>query len=903
MASMTLREKISQLFIVSLENSVTPFDKSGFEKARFWTEEFQAGGFILFKNGPLEQAAFVHDLQALAPVRLFIAQDMEWGASMRIPGSTDFPRAMAVAASGDPGAAYEVGRITAEEARAVGVNFILAPVADVNTAASNPVIAVRSFGDSPSRVSDFVNAFIAGVVDRGLIATAKHFPGHGATNTDSHRQLPVLDASRLRSDSLDMYPFRKAIEAGVPAIMTAHVAFPDSGTTELVPATLSRQLVTGLLREQMGFTGLVITDALNMRGLPADMSGNEIAIRAIEAGADLLLMPPDPESSALSILNAVKTGRINRQRIDDSVRRILEAKARLRLTDSQLTSVGAVRSVLTLPEHRATAARIARESVVVLENRSVLPVLPSESVLLVSLIDPGNEDKAHSLEARLRSEFRGNVGLSILSTGEWKSGMGMVLRRTRQYSTIVLADLSSEYHPRPRTLRQISNRLQRTGKPVILAGMGSPFSLGALESNPDGLIVSFGAPESSLTAVAQVITGTAGTCGQLPVSVSESFSRGGGLCLSQSFPRKGYPGEIGMSDSTLRKLSNVMYEAIADSAFPGAAVAVGSSTTLAEIRGFGRFEYESDRRVGPASVFDMASLTKTIATTTAIMQLYEAEKLDLDDPVAKYVPEFGVNGKDIVTIRDLLTHTGGLIPFRRFYAEKGATRASVLHQIYSDSLDYFPGSRFRYSDFGPIVLAIVIERISGEQFGSYAKDHIFKPLGMLNTTFRRATKRPDPSIVPTEQDDYFRHTLVQGSVHDETAWILGGTAGHAGLFSTVEDLSRFAGMLLSGGRVGERQFLKPETIRLFTTVADPSISSRALGWDTKSMSGYSSFGSHFGPLSFGHTGFTGTSLWIDPDQNVFVILLTNRVYPTRDNSRHRVIRQRVADGVFEALEQ
>lgn len=356
----------------------------------------------------------------------------------------------------------------------------------------------------------------------------------------------------------------------------------------------------------------------------------------------------------------------------------------------------------------------------------------------------------------------------------------------------------------------------------------------------------------------------------------------------------------GTSGYQLAAVDSLLEAGITTRVFPGAALVVGQGDRILKMQGYGHFTYESEVRVTPQSRFDLASLTKVVATTTVAMLLYEQGRLDLDAPVVRYLPAFGQNGKQHVTIRHLLTHSAGFIPFRPFHQLGLTTRSQVIDAIMQESLQYAPGTQSRYSDFSMITLALVLEKITGQDFATFARKAVFEPLGMRQTGFRRAGE-PDPTVVPTEYDQGFRKRLIQGEVHDETAWILGGTSGHAGLFSTAEDLSRFALMMVHEGRVGDRVFLKPETIRLFTTRVSPDPEqTRALGWDTKSPEN-SSAGQYFGPRSYGHTGFTGTSIWIDPDTRLFVILLSNRVYPTRDNPRIVSLRPQLADLVYQAL--
>ncbi len=353
-------------------------------------------------------------------------------------------------------------------------------------------------------------------------------------------------------------------------------------------------------------------------------------------------------------------------------------------------------------------------------------------------------------------------------------------------------------------------------------------------------------------------------------------------------------------EGSFEQIDILVEQFIEREAFPGAAVAIGQRDTLHKLTAYGNFTYESGPPVTPQSVFDLASLTKVIATTTAAMLLYEQDLIDLDATVRSYLPDFDSPDKADITIRQLLTHTAGFIPWRPFYeTTPNLNRALIIDSIFTLPLDNQPGETYSYSDFSMIILMFVIEEITGQDFASFSRENIFEPLGISNTDFL-GTGTPDSSVVPTELDDYFRNRLIQGEVHDETAWVLGGTSGHAGLFSSAEDVARFAAMMAQGGLYDGGVFLNPETIEYFTSVVDSDVSSRALGWDTKSTE-RSSSGAHFGPLSFGHTGFTGTSMWIDPDTGVYVILLTNRVYPSRERHGIGELRPMVADLAYEAL--
>lgn len=911
LAQMTLEQKVSQLFSSYAYGHFTSEDDPAYERLVDLVENFEVGSLIFFQGDPMAQAAITNDLQLRSRVPLLISQDMEWGPGMRLENTTKLPRTMALGATRDPDLAYAAGYVTAQEARALGVQQIYAPVADVNNNPRNPVINVRSFGETPELVSEMVTAFVKGAQDGGVIATAKHFPGHGDTAVDSHYDLPIVPHNRSRLDSLELVPFRAAVDAGIMSIMTAHLALPELEPDNRVPATLSPKVMRPLLRDNLGFQGLIVTDALRMRGVTKYFGVGEAAIRALEAGADMLLLTDDEYAARQAILSAITSGRLTADRIDSSVRKILQAKAWAGLTDQQMVDLATVHKQVMTQPNQSVSETIARQSLTLLRNQDhLLPLLDTSKRLHVITLNDGDDTSMGQYFVRqLRQQTDARISSSLIDRRSNAANIQQVLARARTHDVILVPAFSyvrsgNETIGLPDKHRSFLNRLIATNKPVVLISFGNPYMVTGLPKQPAAYLTAYGGADASQKAVAQALFGRSSIAGKLPVTIPEHHSYGDGIDLPQVALRRGYPEEVGMASEALTRVDSLIRASIQARTFPGAAVAIGRRNVLVKMEGYGYYTYDSEQPVTQQSRFDMASLTKVVATTTATMKLYESGLLALDDTVSHYLPAFGQNGKEAVTIHHLLTHTAGLPPFRPFHTLGVTSREAVLDTIMATRLDNPPGFESRYSDFSMITLALVIEKITGQDFASYAKKAIFDPLGMKNTGFRPAGQ-PDTTIVPTEVDDYFRNRLIQGEVHDETAWILGGTAGHAGLFSTVEDLSQFAYMMVNGGRVHGEPFLKEETIRLFTTPIDSTRErhTRALGWDTKSPEGYSSAGELFGPNSFGHTGFTGTSLWIDTDQQLFAILLTNRVYPTRDNRGLTPIRPAFADIAYEAVKK
>ena len=912
LASLSVEEKVGQLLMIDLPVSGRISDEAIRLQIQERLRKSGAGGVVLFAADPIESAETVAWAQYAGRLPLFVALDAEWGAGYRLDGLTRFPDAMAIGATGDPALARKVGAMTAREAASVGVNVLFAPTVDVNVHPANPVIGTRAWSDDPDSVAQYAGAFVEGVSGAGLLPVLKHFPGHGGTTRDSHLDLPVAEANDEEFQSVHVAPFRQILSGtgGTDfraAVMTAHIVPEGHLFADSVAATFSHRILSDLLRDSLAYNGLVFTDALNMAGAASGGSPGERAIRALEAGADVLLMPTDIDDTRRAIVEAIRSGRLTEERIDASVSRILEEKQRLGLTGRPASALPPdLFDAITRTDNRQEAHFMARSAVTVLKDETVMPLAVDESVLLIS-VDHRTRNRGTGGPASLfKGELEDRSGHSVqhieVDPRAWAASIPAIRTASRSHEAVVVADYTGNtpvfgWSP-VSFLRDVSS----TASTLALVSFDKPYALPDVADVPDVIIQSYDSSPAMASGTADILYGLAPASGRLPVNVPPTWQRGSGLRLPAQYAAIGRAEESGLDATSLAKLDVLLDRAVADSAFPTAAVAVGHDLVIGYQDLVGYHTFDRTNPVQERDLFDLASLTKVISTTSAVMLLVEQGRIDLDRPVADYLPAFGQNGKGMVTVRQLLTHTGGLIPFRPFHMQGVRSGAEVRRRILSDTLAYEPGNQSRYSDFGPITLAWMIEAITGRDFADFVREEVFTPLAMVDTGYLSSRTRNRPDAVPTESDDYFRFRTLQGEVHDETAWLLGGTAGHAGLFSTIRDLGRFAGMLSRDGRIGDKVFLRPETLRHFTTAVDPQgYHTRALGWDTKSMTGYSSAGSRFGPRSFGHTGFTGTSFWYDPDSHLFVILLTNRVYPTRDNRKHIPIRPAVADAAFDAL--
>ncbi len=929
---MSVDEKIGQLLFTTYHGSLTPTDAAAYAQMMHDVSDLHCGGFInitqssplgIVKSQAYPTAVLTNQLQAKSKLPLLIGADFERGAAMRLDEGTSFPTAMALAAAGNPQDAYTMGKITALEARAVGIQWIYAPDADVNNNPGNPIINTRSFGEDPARVAEYVTAFVRGVEENGGLATAKHFPGHGDTASDSHIDLPVIHADRERLEHLELVPFRAAISAGVGSIMTGHLSVPSLEPDPNTPATLSSHILTDLLRKELGFQGLVVTDAMDMGGITVRYAPGEAAVRAVLAGADALLMPPVPDAAFEALQAAVRSGRISAERLDASVRRILLAKAKLGLNENRLVDINAINQKLGSIAWQSEAQEISDRGVTLLRDTPHrLPLdgtKPGRALLLAFYADP-EPYPAEDLERELRSRF--DSVTTLRADTRFISADTLKLPSPDTYDIAILA-LFVRVSDRkgnvdvPAEQAALAEKLFQSGKPVITVGLGSPY---LIERFPQAQtwIAAFGISDVAQISIARALFGQIPVSGHLPVTVpGPDMKAGFGIELPAN-PMTLQPMDV-RGEAILQPAWEVIERGVADKAFPGATLAVGYRGKVA-LHAFGNLSYDAN---APATdlrtMYDIASLTKVVATTTLVAKLAEGDfpvPLDLDAKVDRYLPEWtagresekglmnllGENTQEIewrrkVTVRHLLTHTSGLPPFKEYW-RTSKSKQDTLAKIFAEPLEYEPGTKEVYSDLGIILMAEIVERLTGRTLDDLAKTYIFSPLALKDTMFRPPQKLW-PWIAPTEFDRNLRNRLVQGEVHDENAFAMGGVSGHAGLFSTAPDLGAFCQMLLNGGVYAHHRILKRATIAQFTAPQPLSNGARTLGWAVPTEGGSS--GHYFSAHSFGHTGFTGTSIWIDPDRQLFVVLLTNRVNPTRENQKIAQVRPALHDAVMQAL--
>ena len=919
---LSLREKIAQMMVYHMNMRFLNEDSPKWKEIKLLLETDGIGGIHIWFGDVGTSLTLLNQIQKISKVPVIVDADIEYGTQRRFPSGTDLPPLMAIAATNNPYYAYEAGKISAMEGRALGIHWNFSPVTDVNNNPNNPIINTRSFGEDPNDVGKFAVQFIKGLQDHGMLATAKHFPGHGDTETDSHTSLATIPSDSSRLWSLELKPFQTVIDAGVDAMMVAHVHAPDFQPNANLPATLSSFWVTDILRKEMGFNGVVVTDAMGMGGVTRNYSDPYALIHAINAGCDFILQNYNLKRSIDNVEDAVKRGIISEERINDAALKMLKLKEKVSLQQQRYISMNETKKILGNEEFRVSANEIASKSITLVKNdNSFLPLTigEKEEIIVIDIYDhPNNHEESTTTRKLKRS------GLPIRSLQVDESDTKMyyesILKTIPDNAPIILNAFASPSAWKnriylPTQQMEFIHALNQKSHRLILISFGNPYLIRGLPETP-AYICAWKGNDVMQNALVASLLGKTNFTGKLPITIPEVADRGFGIQLEQEMvkiaTKQATPGKLVKHvmpyeiKANNYDLHSFLKEAVSDSAWPGAVLLAAKDGKIFFHDAVGYHTYKQKKVTHKSDIFDLASITKVVATTSAVMKLVESGQLDLDEKVVTYLPDFKgkqpkyFQQKSEMTIKHLLTHTAGLPPFKQYFLMDGEVKTR-LDSIFNTEPVIGLEEETKYSDVGLITLGKVVEKVSGVSLDVLADSLVFKPLGM-NTTFYNPPSKKLSRVIPTEVGDGYRNGLIHGEVHDENAHSLGGVAGHAGLFSTAEDLAVFSQMILNGGIYGWKRIFKLETIQLFTSKANVvEGSSRCLGWD--SPDGKASGGVYLSDSSFGHTGYTGTSLWIDPENNMFVILLTNAVHPNRSwkDPKYFDWRQRIHSAVYEAV--
>jgi len=937
--SLTPEERIGQLFMAAAYSNRGPEHTDALLKL---IRQQHIGGLIFFQGTPERQAEMTNYFQSQSKVPLLIALDGEWGPGMRLDGTLRFPYQMTLGAIQNDSLIYDMGVEIAREFTRLGIQMNFAPVVDVNNNPHNPVINFRSFGTDRINVTRKGSLYMLGMQDHGILATAKHFPGHGDTDTDSHLGLPVIRHSRHHLDSLELFPFRTMIRHGVAAIMVAHLNIPSLDSTPNQASTLSKPIVTGLLKNKLGFKGIVVTDAMNMKGV-ADYYPPGIAdVKALEAGNDLVEFSKDIPKAIKEVMLALKNGQLRQNDMDRRVKKILRAKYRAGLNHYQPVNLHNLRKDLNTPAARMLNRRLSQEAITLLKNQdSILPVRHLEKQKIAAVVV--GSDTITRFQDYLKKYTRMDLFVVPADTAARKK----MLNRLHNYSLVILGIQGFDQRPyRHFGLNTDEISLIDTivrNHPAITVFFGNPYALGLIPGIKESkaLLITYQETPVMEELAAQMVFGAYGIKGKLPVAVNGLFKMGDGI-ITTATGRLRYdaPEAVGMDSRLLEQtIDSIARTGIDSSAYPGCEILVARNGTVVFHKCYGYFTYARQSPVTPDVLYDLASVTKITGSLPALMRLHDQGKFKLDVPLSTYWPAFRHSNKKNVMIRDVLAHQGRLqswIPYWRNTVNKHGDLRRIFYSLDStDRYTYYvapriflkksyrkkiykaikkspllPEKKYLYSDLSFYLWPHIIENQTGIDYEAYVKDSVYRPLGAWDLTYNPYKHYPLSRIVPTENDTFFRKEQLQGWVHDEGAAMMGGVSGNAGLFGTANDLAKLMQMYLNMGTFGGRRIISDSTLREFSRYQFPDNGNRrGLGFDKPSLhnhevspeEAYPSLSAS--PESFGHSGYTGTFTWVDPAYGLLYIFFSNRVYPTRKNQKliNMNIRTIILEAVYESI--
>jgi beta-N-acetylhexosaminidase len=934
--ALTPEQRLGQFFMVAAYSNR---EKAHADRIERLVRNQGIGGVMFLQGGPKRQALLTNRFQAAAKVPLLIATDAEWGLDMRLDSTMHFAKQMTLGAMDDDRLVYQMGRDLGRKLRALGVHINFAPVVDVNSNPNNPVIGNRSFGENQDHVAALSVQYIKGLQGQKVIAVAKHFPGHGDTDTDSHKALPVVNTDLARLEKVDLVPFQKSFEAGALGVMVAHLYIPLFDTTNAKTTTLSKALVTGLLQEKMGFKGLIFTDALNMRSVSKLYKDGELDAMALAAGNDVLLFSEDVPAALTRITAAVAAGHLNQADLDARVKKILRAKYWAGLSKYKHVNVATVRDSLNLPDGRVLAQSIFEHAVTVVKNEDKLLPFQRLDTLRIAAITIGTQ--AEGPYATIFNKYQPGTVYAVPDRYAPDSTFSRIQGRLGNANVVVVSlhqmnnTPSHSYGLGDGALRFLKSLQADPKRKTVVVAMGNAYGLKYLESART-LVCGYEDHYAAQIVVPQVLFGALPARGKLPVTVSETMKVGTGLATPDLHRlRYAAPEREGLNSKIMSQIDHIALESIVTAATPGCQVLIAKNGTVVFDQSYGYGTYDQSQPVTESTLYDLASVTKVAGTLQAIMYLKDQGKLNLEEKVSAYLPEMQRTNKRDMTVRDVLLHQAGLkagIPTWERTVRDGTLKPAYYSSQRTDDFpnEVAPGEYSikaaddsvwawtlrsallpkvkgkypaEYSDLSFIIMKRLSEKILGQPLAEFLPSKFYRPLGLGTMTYNPLTRFPKSCIAPTENDTYYRREQLQGTVHDQTAALVGGVGGHAGLFATANDLAVLMQMNLQNGRYGGTSFFQSPVV---TEFSHPQVAGnkRGLGWDRGDPSKPEGPTSRLAPAStFGHTGFTGTCVWLDPDNQILYVFLSNRVYPDAGNVKLRTynIRTRIQEVIYKAM--
>lgn len=924
---MSIDEKIGQLFMVSAYSNL---GKAHRNEVLEQIKKYHVGGLIFFQGGPVRQAHLTNLYQSKSALPLMIGMDAEWGLNMRLDSTFKFPWAMTVGAVQDTELVYNMGVEMGKQCKRLGVHINFAPVLDINTNPNNPIINARSFGQDKEAVTWHAYEMMKGMQDAGVLACGKHFPGHGDTDKDSHKTLPSVSFDMTRLEEVELYPFRELSKKGLASVMVAHLNVPaidKSGT----PTSVSEKAVQELLIDKMGFDGLILTDALNMAGVANTYGPGDVELKSFLAGNDILLMPKDLELARTKLKGALKSGKITDVQLDYRVKKILMAKYWLHV-DKQ-GKVETKNLVADLNSIRAEVLRkqLMQSAITLMVNKQgVLPItdLKDKKFACITMgVEQGTEF-AKTLS------FYDDVDHFVF---DGKNG-NEILNKLGDYNKVFIGVYTSNKNPwksyKIKEGAKLFVKKVSLQSSIVITVFANPYSMRNFEEAEfaDAVIMAYQNNKEAEQAAAQLIFGGISSKGKIPVNITSLFDAGYGI-QKEDISRLAYalPEEVGIDRNSLAGIDSIANWAIAQEATPGCQILVAKDGKVFYNKSFGYQTYGKYNEITDEDIYDLASITKISATLPTLMQLHERGYFNLDDTLVKLIPEAKGTNKENLVVKDILTHKAGLepwvpfflatlkdqMPSEEFYAKQpnDSLNSQVARDLYN-SEDYedvmlktiletsLGHAKYKYSDLGYYFFKRYIENTLHEPIENYTHDEFYEPLGANTLGYLPRNRFDEDRLVPTEHDRYFRYQLIRGYVHDQGASMSGGVGGHAGLFSNANDLAKLMQMYLQGGYYGGKRYLKETTLKEFTKCEFcKEDNRRGIGFDKPQIDGPGPACDCVSKLSYGHTGFTGTIAWADPDENIVYVFLSNRVCPDAENKKLITagVRTNIQEEIYSAL--
>ena len=927
--AMSLDEKLGQLFMVMVASDQ---DKSAIAKVETLVKEQHLGGVIFSTGGPVRQARLTNRFQAASKIPLLIGMDAEWGLSMRLDSTYAFPWNMTLGAITDNTIVQDVGRRVGEHAKRLGVHINFAPDVDINTNPENPIIGNRSFGEDRDNVSDKGIAFMKGMEEAGVLSSAKHFPGHGDTATDSHKALPILNFTRERLDSIELYPFRKLIEEGVSSVMVGHLEVPALELKKELPSSISEQVISGILKEEMGFQGLVFTDALNMKGITNHGKDGDAELAAFLAGNDILLMPTDVETAKKKLAKAYDKKKISEERLAYSVKKILMAKYKAGLDRFKPVEIENLYEDLNSRKDDLVYENAIENALTVVKNDYYLMGVKNLENKKIAYVKFGDADS---------DPFMETLNKYAKVTQVNGKDIGDIKKKLKAYNLVIVGYHKSNESPwkgykfSEKEIDWLKDLASERGSNLILSLFARPYALLDIPSfkNIDGVVVAYQNSVLAQQKAAELIFGAIPAEGRLPVTAHEEFPVNRQLKI-KSLKRLGYsfPERVGFDDKKLSEVDTLVQHGLDSLMYPGAQVLVARRGKVVYNKAFGKPTGESTDSITLNHIYDLASVTKILATLPVLMEMEENNEIELNDTFQELLPQYADTEIKDVTVLKALSHYGRLPAWIAFYVDTLDKNRKPSKEFYRDApMDGFhikvtdnlyltdaykdsiydriarqdlKSNRYRYSDVAYYVMKEYIEKTKKKSLDRLAHDFLYAPIGAYNTSYNPLEKYPLNRIVPSEEDNYYRYQRVQGHVHDMGAAMQGGVGGHAGLFGNSGDVAKIMQMYLQEGYYGGTRFLDSRTVKKFNTCYFcKNDVRRGVGFDKPQIEGKGPTCGCVSRKSFGHSGFTGTYTWADPDEELVYVFLSNRTYPKSSNTLliKSGLRTRIQEKIYEAL--